>query len=250
MSTRKLDFNAILKEGGLKIDDPEAGPILKETNRLNQIISILAMLGLTPQKLIEAILKKLGKGSGTTSTPVAPSAPAAPTPTVPAPPPSPEPPTVGRIIGALVPKFFWYQETAGSPVVSREQFNAIINRSDPMVPRSRMAVDCDTIDQFGKEIRPEHWTEEMKLNLLWYPKDHADPEKRDTQRIRWFFDGGDDIADINESGDGTVPKIKIGKDALPEDNRDYETGRLFCRYEAPDGRVIESIRLPSLRAKR
>lgn len=260
----KVDFNQVLHASGLELDDPMAHVALKETSKLNKLMGLLALLGITPEKILGAVVNKI-KGMGQhqqqpapTPTPAPTPAPT-PTPGTPTPEPVPSPlpvptPTTSRILAALRCSFFWYQRAASEGVVGRSEFEAIINRSEPMVPRSRMAVDADTIDQYGQEIRPEHWTPELVQQLLWYRAD--DTGERDgapranTQRIRWYFAGGDGVAEVTENGNGTVPKIKIGANALEEDNRDYETGELYAIYEAPDGRRVESNRMPSLRAKR
>lgn len=252
----KIDFARLVPVGS---DPDNFTPVLQDAKRINKA-GVGSLLESLVPGLLEKLINRLLQRGSSPAAPAPSAPPATPVPppaTAPggtAPSPAPAPPAQPRVIRELRPSFFWYQIAASAPVASKDEFDAIVSRRDPMVEKSRMAIDTDTIDQFGKEIRPEDWTEEMRKALLWYADD--DTFKRDgepragTSRIRWYFDGGDGIAEFTGSGDGTVIKIKVPDKSLETDGHNYETGEAYCVYEGPDGVFVESHRLPSLRMKR
>lgn len=277
-----IDYADLLKQAGVEgeVDLDALRPAFRATNNVNAILktaaldpaalaAILAALaggGATPAPtapkagvdiaaliqlflpmLIALVQSQLNKPAPVPVPPVAPPADTDPEP-LPDPDPSePDDPFEGREITSFRLSPFWYQRSASSSVVSKEERDEVLSQGEPMIPRSRFAVDCDILDQFGREIQAGPAQEAWINENLWFGEKDAEPN---THRMRWFFEGGDGVADITESGNGFVPKIKIGKDALVEDNKDYQTGRLYGVFTRKDGKVIKTPFFPSLRAKR
>ena len=251
--TNKINFADALKAAGVK-DPDEATGLLKAIQQLNKAADFLSLLGIDVKGLLKGLVKKYLAGKVGQEQPVPAPAPA-PTPApAPAPAPGPRPtpdPFEGREISSFHLAPFWYEPRGPGSMVSKAKCLEVMRGGDgggdPMVPRGRFAVDCDILDQFGREImagpKQKAWINEN----LWFGPNDPEPN---THRMRWFFDGGDGVAHVEESGNGFVPKIKVGKDALPIDNHDYQTGRLYVIFTRKDGVVIQTPYFPSMRAKR
>jgi hypothetical protein len=257
----KIDFADALEAAGLDDAPEEATGLLKLIKEINKILPFLALVGIDPKKILKGIIEKWQRQRENeipTPTPSTqhggdPGPVPAPSP-LPVPSPSPLPVPSARVITSFGLAPFWYQPRNGANLVRREtkEFDAIIHNGDgsgdPMVEHSSLAFDCTIRDQFGNPWQIEHGSQEA-IDLLWWPADAPDG-LANTQRMRWFFEGGDGIAEIHDNADGFNPRIKIPDGALEEKGRNYQTGALFGRYTGLDGRVRETPRWPSLRAKR
>lgn len=266
MASAKLDYADVLKTTGLSVDDPQATPVLKEVNKFNSLVRILAFLGIDVKQLAQDFIKGLiekvlkGKGAGAGAGAAAPKPAETPTGTATAPPASTTPttpwaevpgPSTPRTLTAANTSFllkpFWFQHGAGAPVESKEERDKILRGDDPLVEGDRFAGDCDII-QNGAVVHIAPNSQEAN-DLLWHDAAGTTGEAN-TQRMRWFFEDGDGIAEIHDNADGFNPVIKIPRGSNLEKGRDYQTGRLYGVFTFADGSTEETNRLPSLRIKR
>lgn len=258
MTAQKLDYRDVIAEAqkqGISADSPAIPVILKETNKANAVMSILSLLlgKIDAGKLIEAIVSKaLGRIAGgggkvpapTTSTSLPPSAPAVPAPA------PPVAPSAGLSYDntdfVLAPRYYQPDGNNGR-IAGKDEFEAVLRGADPMVPGSRFAGDCDILvngqERFIAPGSPE------AAALLWWPADAPDG-LANTQRMRWFTEDGDDVAEIHDNADGFNPYLKIPRANDLEKGRDYQTGRLYGVFTFADGRKKETDRMASLRVKR
>jgi hypothetical protein len=127
-----------------------------------------------------------------------------------------------------MPQPFWYQTRASDGTSSPEEFKEVVNGTNPMIERSRLALDCDSRDQFGKEVFADR--EDPRF---W--RQPGEPEEN-TQRMRWFLINSECDATIAGAGvNGMTPKIKIHPGSLPEKGRHYKVGDLFGTWTFEDG---------------
>jgi hypothetical protein len=197
----------------------------------------------------------LGKGGSGSDDAVAGVTPApAPTPPTPTPEPVPTPiPTEPEPLRyedtefVLAPRYYQPDGNQGR-FATKAEFDEVLAGSEPMVPGSRFAGDCDILVGGRERFIPPNSAE--AIAVLWR-KDAPDaPAGAETQRMRWFVEGGDGVVELHDNQDGFNPYIKVPRAAELEKGRDYQTGRLYGVFTFEDGRQKETNRIVSLRVKR
>ena len=245
----KIDYKAALALAG-ETDPEQASGLFKLVDMLNRMSGWLAFLGID----VKAELKKLvakwiadrKKADKTAPAPAVPPAEAPPPAVAPAPAPAP----TARTITSIVAAYYWIagdNKTYGN--AKRKQ---ILSREEPVVPGDRVAINASPFDQLGNEVKSDgqegvdrpgftgaNWTPELDA-AMWYPDGSS--------RLRWFVEGGIGRITGGTHQRGFTPKVKHDSGTFGK-NEEGELGTVYGIYTAPDGSVIRTNTLPSLRAK-